>query len=262
MWPGNQTLQKKAKSRPMRILGNKAQERKIVYPIGLNPRKVTMFLTITATTIISLGLILQIMYYTTDLDNYLLYLDFLFNVDDELNIPSYFSSVILLIAGTLLAAITFLKFSVADKFRRHWLLLTCGFYYLAADEMLTLHEQLNKPFKHLMGKETSGIFTFAWVIPGLIIVGFLGVIFIRFLAALPKVTRTNFMIAGFFFVGGSIGVEMLGAKYAESHGMLNMGYALYTIVEESCEMFGVIIFIHALLSYIKNSYKELTLNFE
>ncbi|WP_336517576.1 hypothetical protein [Pollutibacter soli] len=261
MWPGNQSLQKKGK--PLRIKRNGNQDAVAEqHQIRLNPNKITLILGVIAATIVGLGLVLQIMYYTTDLDNYLLYLDFLFNVDDELNIPSYFSSVILLFAAILLTAITYLKVNAKDKFRRHWMLLMIGFYVLAADEMITLHEHLNKPFKQLMGNNTSGIFTFAWVIPGMIIVAALGLTFIRFLSKLPKSTRMGFMLGGFFYVGGALGVEMLGANYATTHGMLNMNYALFTIVEESSEMLGVIIFIHALLCYIKNSYRELTLDFK
>lgn len=263
MWPGNQSLQKKGKSKPVRIHRNGTNDTVAEqHRIKLNPNRIAMVLGIIAATIVALGLVLQIMYYTTDLDNYLLYLDFLFNVDDELNIPSYFSSVILLFAAVLLTGITYLKFESKDQFRRHWMLLMIGFFVLAADEMITLHEHLNKPFKQLMGNSSSGLFTFAWVIPGMIIVALLALTFVRFLIKLPKRTRNGFLLGGFFYVGGALGVEMLGANYAATHGMLNMNYALFTIVEESSEMLGVIIFIHSLLCYIKNSYRELTLDFK
>ena len=47
--------------------------------------------------------------------------------------------------------------------------------------------------------------------------------------------------------GGAIGVELIGGRYLELHGVENLTYAMITTVEESLEMAGVIIFIWALL---------------
>jgi hypothetical protein len=52
------------------------------------------------------------------------------------------------------------------------------------------------------------------------------------------------------YVGGAVGVEMFGAKVASMGGMDTMSYALLVAVEEGLEMFGIVLFSYALLSYI------------
>ncbi len=63
------------------------------------------------------------------------------------------------------------------------------------------------------------------------------------------------MIAGTVYVSGCIGMEMLGGYYTELHGEQNVIIAILTTIEEFLEMFGVAIFIYALLSYISTYMK-------
>lgn len=93
-------------------------------------------------------------------------------------------------------------------------------------------------------------FYFAWVMPGTIIVITLGIIFLKFLRNLPVNTRNQFMLSGIIYVGGALGVEMIGGHYYY-HGISSFGYSLITTMEESFEMIGIIYFIYALLNYIK-----------
>ena len=78
----------------------------------------------------------------------------------------------------------------------------------------------------------------------------LGLLFLKFLLRLPPLTRWSFLGAGAVYLGGAIGIEMIGGRYAESHGDENLTYQLLTHLEESMEMAGMIVFIHALLRYL------------
>ena len=257
MWPANQPLERRDQLRPVRAKGESPGHEQANH-VSVNGNAVASFLFIIAGVIIVTGAVLQVLFYNTNLDNYLLYLDNLFNVDEELNIPSFFSTILLLSAALLLMVIAFLQFKLKDKFRWHWLILTFGFLFLATDETITIHEHLNKPFKALLGKESSGLFTFAWVVPGMIIVAALGLTFWKFLFKLPEKTKNAFILAGAFYIGGAIGVEMLGANYAEKHGLVNLNYAFFTIVEETFEMVGIILFIRALLIYMQHRFKTIS----
>jgi len=61
-----------------------------------------------------------------------------------------------------------------------------------------------------------------------------------------------FVAAGFAYVGGAIGLEVISAPLVEAQGRYNLMYLLLTTVEESLELGGIIFFIYALLSYIQS----------
>lgn len=185
----------------------------------------------------------------------------LFDVDHEKNIPTFFSVVLLLIAALLLAVITRLKQNQSAPHASKWAILTAGFMLMAFDEAFQAHENLVAPVKALLGNGNLGIFYFAWVIPGIAVVVTLGIFFLRFLLYLPASTRIRFIVAGLLYVGGAIGFELIGGRYAELHSELTLTYNMIATVEESLEMTGVIVFIWALLMYIADDYKEVTFQF-
>ena len=132
---------------------------------------------------------------------------------------------------------------------------------MAFDEIASVHERLIEPMRTLLGKENLGVFYFAWVVPAIFLVMFLGIYFVMFLVNLPSRTRTNFMIAAFLFLGGSIGLEMVSAKFSEINGLETLTYTVLATIEESCEIAGVILFIHGLLAYIAETYADVRLRF-
>ncbi len=64
------------------------------------------------------------------------------------------------------------------------------------------------------------------------------------------------------YIGGAIGVELIGGCYCELYGEVNLTYCMIIIVEECIEMAGVIVFIWVQLVYIADSYKELQFPFD
>jgi hypothetical protein len=89
----------------------------------------------------------------------------------------------------------------------------------------------------------------------------LGLVYLKFLFRLPKKTMVNFIVAGVVYVGGALGVELIGGRYREMQG-INFTYKMIATVEESLEMLGVVMFIRALLLYLSESYKEVQLRFK
>lgn len=185
----------------------------------------------------------------------------LFNVDVEWNIPSFYSVLMLLFAALLLAVVTALERKRSSVHILHWIVLTFGFLFMAVDELVSLHERLIFPIQRVLGKEELGIFFFAWVIPGIAVVVAAGIFFLRFLLKLPGRTKRSFVTAGLLYVGGVICIELIAGRHAESFGFNNLTYSILTLVEESLEMAGVIIFIDALLVYISERHGEVLFRF-
>ena len=232
--------------------------------ITLSPLKITRALGVTALLLVLASITGQLTKYVWGHD--VVYgLIRLFYVDYENNIPSYFSASLLLLVALLLALITALKQAAHAAYGFQWALLSFTFLSMAIDEAASLHELLIVPMRGLLGQQARGIFFFAWVIPGIAVAMIFGLSYLKFLLHLPTKTRWRFVIAATLYLGGALGMELIGGRYAASHGMENLAYSMTATVEESLEMAGVIVFIYALLNYIADNYQEIRLrldNFE
>lgn len=178
-----------------------------------------------------------------------------FNMESEYNIPTWFSSSMLLVCGLLLGMVAFTKRVEGASYAAHWSGLSIIFLYMSLDEAIQLHEEWNKPMEGLFG--SGGFFSYGWTIPfGLLVFAF-ALTYLRFLAHLPSRTRLLFIVAGFIYVAGAIGMELVSGAYDVYHGKENMTYAMLASVEEILEMLGVVVFIYALLSYLQSELKDL-----
>jgi hypothetical protein len=186
----------------------------------------------------------------------------LFYVDHEQNVPTYFSVLLMLFAALLLAVILALDEKRTIPRASRWAILSFGFLCMAFDEAFQVHESLDSPVRRLLGDGHLGVFHFAWVVPGIALVLVLGLFFLRFLLDLPAAVRLRFSMAATLYIGGAIGVELIGGRYAELHGKRNWSYSMIATVEESLEMAGLIVFIWALLKYLADHYNEVRFRFE
>ncbi len=185
----------------------------------------------------------------------------LFNVDFEMNVPTFYQVLVLLVAVALLVIIAILKRHARAPYVLHWWLLALGFFVIANDEFYALHEKLSEPLRRWLGLETMGALHFAWVIPAIVLVVVLAIFYIPFLKHLDRSTRTRFFVAALIYLGGALGVEMIGGQYAEAHGTWNLTYSLITTVEEGMEMAGSVLFVDALLRYLEVEYGAVHLAF-
>lgn len=174
----------------------------------------------------------------------------LFHLDEERNVPTLFSTLLLLTAAALLIWIRRQAKLQGSRDVGKWTVLAIGFVYIAIDEFAHIHEQLILPGRALLGDGAPGIFHYAWVVPATAIALGLVVYFRGFLLRLPAPTRIGCIAGGMLFVGGAIGFEMLEGRHDKLYGEHNPTYMAYVTIEETLEMAGVIVFIHALLHYI------------
>ncbi len=125
-----------------------------------------------------------------------------FSVDRELNIPAFFSTMLLLVSSGLLACIAFLSYDGRLSSLRYWGVLALGFFWMAFDEIASVHEKLIEPMRVLLGGENLGVFYFAWVVPGIVVVLLCAGWFLRFWLGLPFKTRIQVFVAGALFLSG------------------------------------------------------------
>lgn len=228
----------------------------------LTTRQVVGALTLLASVLLAANLVVAVADYMTAYNlKAISRLVKIFSVDRELNAPAFFSTGILVFSAALLAIIAFFKQRQLAPYRWHWAILAMGFLFMAFDEMASVHERLIEPMRAVLGKEQLGVLYFAWVVPAIGLVLLLGAAFARFWWNLPRRTRLLVGVAAALYLGGAIGIELLDGNYAEIHGKKNLTYMIFSTVEETLEMAGIIVFIKALLDYIAENYRSITCHF-
>lgn len=171
----------------------------------------------------------------------------LFDLDEESNVPTCFSSFLILFCAVLVAVIAIVKRRQQGAFVRQWTALAGILLYLSIDEASGIHELLSLPTQRLI--DTRGPLYYAWVVPGVILVIVFAISFWRFVWHLPLTTRRLFFLSAAVFLVGALGIELLGGWQNFLHGRSNVTYRLLAMVEEGFEMAGMLLFAYALLDY-------------
>ena len=220
--------------------------------VALKPSAVACVLGAVAVVLVIADIAGQLSRYVSGHDR-VLGLVRLFDLDVEGNIPTLFSVFLLFFAALLLVVITSFKKMQADRDVSRWAVLTIGFFFMAIDEGASIHEMLILPVRGLLGQGAPGVFYWAWVVPGIAVVLVLALYFFGFILRLPPRMRYTCLLAGFLYVGGAVGLELIGGYYAKLHGTRNLSYNMLVVVEESLEMAGSVLFIYALLRYLADN---------
>ena len=184
----------------------------------------------------------------------------LFDLNGEGNAPAWYAATTLFIAGLLLGVIAAAEWQRRAPYRFHWTGLALIFGFFSVDEAARIHELTIKPLNDTLG--TRGFLTFSWVIPyaALLLIG--GFLYRRFIRDLEPGARRSMILAGLVYVGGAMGVEMLSGGVAERWGGESVMFAAATTVEETLEMAGIAIFIHALVRYLGRDVGEVRFRIE
>ena len=226
--------------------------------VSVSPRTIVKYLVIGVVffAVVSTGI--QICKYVFDYrDGWMK----LFNLDRELNFPTWYSTFMLGFCAVLLRIISAGKKQKKESLVQDWRLLSLIFTWLAIDELLSIHEiliipevseALNLPwFLHSM-----------WVIVGIVFVAWFIKRYSPFVRRLPSTTKKHFIIAAAIYIGGALIMEMVGSHLAEAQGQQHLPYALVATVEEIMEMAGIVTFIYGLLHYLGNWANNIDLKIE
>jgi hypothetical protein len=173
-----------------------------------------------------------------------------FSLAQDSNIPTYFSSVLLAIASLLLLVIHLTK----ESKTYHWVSLSLLFLFLSIDEATQLHETFgglvgNKVNTYI--KEPPAFLKWAWMVPYSALTLIAGLYYFTFIWRLPVKTRKLFIISGFIYVLAALFLEFFESHFQITYGSGNLPNAFLYPIEETLEMLGVVLFIYALLDYIK-----------
>ncbi|WP_224996776.1 hypothetical protein [Cesiribacter sp. SM1] len=174
-----------------------------------------------------------------------------FKLSSEKNFPTYFSSAQLLFCAILLAVIANIRKKQAAGDFWHWLGLSAILLFLSADESIMIHEVIAEKVRNTLN--TTGVFYFAWIIPYSFLVLAVAVAYIPFLLKLPAAVKKTIVLAGSVFVAGALGLEAVESYYFTTTGKRGLVFDTLTTIEETMEMAGILIFLHALLCYIDQS---------
>lgn len=170
-----------------------------------------------------------------------------FSLSSERSPPAFFSFLLLLTCAVWLGLAAIHERQLGSRWWRHWAFLAIMFVLMSYDDAAQIHERWIQPVRELLG--VDGFFYYAWVIPGIILVAIIFVVYLPFLYHLPRVFAALFLLSGAIFVGGAIGIEMIGGKYIDEHGR-DFTYHMIATAEESCEMLGLWLFIYSLMKYL------------
>lgn len=182
-----------------------------------------------------------------------------FDINSEHNVPTYLSSLQLLLVA-LLSAWRAEQRASGDPAHlvRFYRVMAAGFLFLSLDEVAQIHEGtttimasfgVTSPFPGGFG---IWILVYPVLAVGLLLLVWRG--FLAFLAEAPG--RPAFFLGALLFVGGGVLVE-LGSYFFASPGEASQFY--FVLVEESLEFAGEILMISGMLERNRDSVLSLSL---
>ena len=208
--------------------------------IPITPRSVRNLLTAITAGFLVAHCVVQVGIYGFGAEKH--WLDSL-NMDRELNLPTLFSSSLLLISALLMQR---LGHNSNPDAADDWRLLSKIFIFLALDEALQIHEILIIPgLRHQVHPALAS----TWVVPYAALALIMLWKFRSFLGSIPRATATGLLRSGAVYVGGAIGMEMIGS-FAVRSSLIRLHSPWYggiTGLEEALELIGIILLIDALM---------------
>jgi hypothetical protein len=174
-----------------------------------------------------------------------------FDVDTEANVPTWFSSGLLLTAALAAGLMASRARDRSARERRGFSLVAVLLGLVSADETAALHEKLAAAlFPWMAERGLSRLWV--WAIGAVVVAGLAGVL-LPFLRALPSRLRSGLVLSAVVFVTGALGFEVIGQRYAATHGWFDPIYVGLAAIEELLEMCGPLLFLHAVGKELANA---------
>lgn len=184
----------------------------------------------------------------------------LFYLNNERNLPTYFSSVLLFTIALIYGLVWEIKRKRNDRFQKSWLLMSMIFLLLSTDEMVGLHEKVG----YFLRKNLTPhpLVQFPWIIVGIPLVALFLILFRKYILQLSPRSRNLFLIGFIVYVGGAIGAEMVGGWYVFYNSSKSFTYELISAVEECMEIYGAIIILAASFKNLQENSEGIQLSIE
>jgi len=165
----------------------------------------------------------------------------LFELDEENNLPTFFSGYLLLNNAFFLYLIACAN---RHSYTWHWYILAFGFLTLSVDEIAGLHETFNTATD------------INWAIPAGVLVLLGSIFFVPFLLSLNRRLAFMFVVSGAIYLGGAVGIELLSQDMDED----SLAYGFATALEEGMELFGAWLFLAVNLEEMRGENTRLEAN--
>jgi hypothetical protein len=175
----------------------------------------------------------------------------LFDLDGEYNLPAIYSSLAIWFSAVLLWLIYCHARKHGSAEAPYWKVLSLIFVCLGIDELASIHEILGRLAPAIWKLLPWLSHSRRWIYPVLPLLGVFALYFWPFYRRLPHWVRLHFSIAGLVYVGGAIGIEFMGAWFADLKHLPGLYRSLFSVIEEGLEMIGIVLFNRALLFYIQ-----------
>lgn len=182
----------------------------------------------------------------------------MFDFYEENNVPTFFSSLNLLLTSGMLFAISHLEKLNRKPDVLAWRVLGLGFLLMSLDEFADIRMILSRVADGAVGASLLEMVPFmsvAWTVPVVLVLALLAVYFVPFLVHLDKRYAMHFCLAGACFVLASVVLENAeGAHIKTVDGVRDIPFTLMVTLEESTEMFSILYFQYFLIRYIRQHY--------
>lgn len=182
----------------------------------------------------------------------------LFYVNEESNIPTYFSSLNLLLASGISYAISLGRGSALKTTPAFWRLLSIIFLFLSFDEAAMFHERIYR---------VTVLFTeyfdtpLVWYIPySLLAIVAIACLWKNFIRLALKV-QLYFATSALIFLMGAIGMEHISNNCGSILGINCNQWLLFalTTLEETLEMVGICVFNYASLKILTEQFDYISI---
>lgn len=176
------------------------------------------------------------------------------------NVPTWFTSAAFLSCALLLLTIAAHARHASRRAALLWeglavLMLALSINEIFAVEHNTLLDYATRTLRLTL--RTDGL-TVLVVISGVVSVAGMA-LYSRLFLSLPAGTRRAFLVAGAVYLGGAIGLQMVGTLIGRQPGGNPLLQLVVSNIEELCEIAGVLIFLYGLLTFIEQCIGPITL---
>ncbi|MBD2500465.1 hypothetical protein [Anabaena azotica] len=180
----------------------------------------------------------------------------MFDLNEEQNIPTLVTGLILLFCSLLLEFVALAKQRENNRYSAYWHGLAITFIYLSFDELLELHEKINSILNRIVQSTGQRL-----DILNILLVLIFILVYFKFLLHLPKKIKRFFVLAFACVVIGGVGIELLGVCFFPNiYHQESLISEIITTIEECFEILGLTIFIHGILLYLNSFVTDIHIN--
>lgn len=182
-----------------------------------------------------------------------------FDLNAEANLAAWFYSFLLLCSAVVALGLMLTSRVQHERLTGRWAALSALLLLMAVDETAQLHDMATGPLRRGLDLDFGALY-FAWLIPALVVLATAGIYFVPLVRSLSSPTRHRLVAAAAVYLGGAVGVEMIGG-FVVQNGRQSFSYLALTTVEELGELAGALLLLAGLLAIMREVKPHLTVHF-